>query len=72
MLEHTENPECGVENYIVKAKVICSMEKRNEEDKNELDKEIEIEIPNCELHLFHNESINQSYTTRVRNFIKIL
>jgi hypothetical protein len=70
MLECTEKPECGVENYIVKAKVVCSMEKRNEEGKNELDKEIE--IPNCKLHLFHNESINQSYTTRVQNCIEIL
>lgn len=70
MLEHTENPECGMENYIVKAKVVCSMEKGNEERKNELDKEIE--IPNCILHLFHNGSINQSYTTGVQNCINIL
>ena len=33
-----------MENYTVKAKVVCSIEKRNEEGKNELDKEIEIEI----------------------------
>jgi len=46
------------------------MEKRNEEGKNELGKEIEIEIPNCKLHLFHNENINQSYITRVQNYIK--
>jgi hypothetical protein len=72
MLEPTEYPECGMENYIVKAKVACSMEKRSEEGKNELDKEIEIEIPNCKLHLFHNESINESYITRVQNCIKIL
>jgi hypothetical protein len=71
MLEHTENPQCGMENYIVKAKVMCSMEKRKEEGKSELDKEIKMEIPNCKLHLFRNESINQSYTTRVQNCIKI-
>jgi len=72
MLEHTENPECGMENYIVKANVMCSTEERNEGGKNELDKEIEIEIPKCKLHLFHNESVNQSYTARLQNCIKIL
>jgi hypothetical protein len=57
MLERTEDPECGMENYIMKAKVVCSMEKRNKEGKNELDEEMKIEISNCKLHLFHNESI---------------
>jgi hypothetical protein len=72
MLEHTEDPECGMENYIMKSKVVYSMEKRNKEGKNELDEEIKTEIPNCKLHLFHNESIKWSYTTRVQNRIKIL
>ena len=47
------------------------MRKRIKEDKNELGVEIKIKNPKCKLHLFHEESIRQSYKTWVQAYIRI-
>jgi hypothetical protein len=55
---------------MVKAEVICSMQKRNKEGRSKLDKEIKIEIHKYK-HLFLDESIKQLYKTRVQNYTEV-
>jgi hypothetical protein len=70
MLEHTKYQ--NVEWIIIWLKQkICPIQKRNKKGQNELDKEIKIEVPKYKLYLFYDESIKQSYKTRVNKYIKI-
>lgn len=64
-------PECGANHYMVKRKIMCPIRKRIKEDKNELGVEIKIQIPKHKLHLFHEESIKQSYKTWVQTYSRI-
>lgn len=47
------------------------MRKRIKEDKSELGVEIKIQSPKYKLHLFHEESIKQSYKTWAQTYIRI-
>ena len=64
-------PDCGTDNYMVKAIIICPMHKRSKEGKSELDKEIKMKVPKYKLHLFHDASMKQFYKTKLQKYIKI-